>query len=118
MIGLYSGPFLGNEPDEPWSLPTRERLRHRLVRAIGEACRYWQQTEQPERALDLLERALEAENAAETLYRQLMLCYSQLGRNAEAAETFNRCRKTLAGTLKGEPSAETKGLFDKLLQVR
>lgn len=114
MIELYAGPFLGNEPDEPWTLPMRERQR--FVRTTVEACRYWQQSGQPDRAVHLLERALEADNVAENLYRHLMLCYSQLGRQADAAETYNRCRKTLAAVLKVEPSAETRALYEKILQ--
>ncbi len=117
MIELYAGPFLANEPDEPWSLPMSERQRQRFMRAIVEACRYLQQAGQPERAADLLERALEADNVAENLYRHLMLSYSQLGRQADAAETYNRCRKTLAAVLKVEPSAETRALYEKLVQT-
>jgi DNA-binding SARP family transcriptional activator len=116
MIEVYVGPFLGNEPDEPWSLPMRDRQRQRFVRTIVEMSRYWQQTGQPEQAVDLLERALEADNVAENLYRQLMTCHAQLGRSADAAETYNRCRKTLAAVLKVEPSPETRALFDKILQ--
>jgi LuxR family transcriptional regulator, maltose regulon positive regulatory protein len=116
LTGLYPGPFLGNEPDEPWCLPARERLRHRFVRAVGEACRYWQQSGEPERTVDLLERAIEIDALAESFYRHLMASYAQLGQNADAAETYNRCRKTFAA-LKTEPSPETRALYDKLVRA-
>lgn len=116
LIALYQGAFLGNEPDEPWSLPLRERARHRFSRAVGEACRCLLQAEAPERAVDLLERALEADSVAEGLYRSLMQCYAQLGRTAEAAETYNRCRRALQAALSVEPSAETRAIYDKILQ--
>jgi ATP/maltotriose-dependent transcriptional regulator MalT len=116
LIALYQGVFLGNEPDEPWSLPLRERARHRFSRAIGEACRYLLQAEAPERAADLLERALEADSVAEGLYRSLMQCYALLGRTAEAAETYNRCRRALQAALSVEPSAETRAIYDKISQ--
>jgi two-component SAPR family response regulator len=116
LVGLYKGPFLGNEPDQPWSLPSRERLRQRFLRVAGEASRYWQQAAQPGRAVDFLERALEADNLAEGLYRHLMLCYAQLGRQAEAAETFDRCRKILQASLGVEPSAETRALYTEISQ--
>jgi len=114
IIELYAGPFLANEPDEPWSLPARDRLRQRFVRAVVEACRHLQQSGEPERAASLLERALEADSVSESLYRHLMLCYAQLGRHAEAVETYNRCRQTLAAALKTEPSVETKSLYEKV----
>jgi DNA-binding SARP family transcriptional activator len=80
-----------------------------------EVCRHLQQAGQPERAVDLLEQALEADNGAESLYRHLMLGYVQLGRKAEAIETFHRCRKTLVA-LKVEPSSETLAIYEKLVQ--
>lgn len=116
LNGLYKGSFLGNDPDEPWALPLRERLRHRFLRVAGELSRYWQQAAQPERAVEFLERALEADNVAEGLYRQLMLCYAQLERRADAAETFERCRKILHAFLGTEPSAETRALYAKISQ--
>lgn len=117
LLALYAGPFLGNEREEPWSLAMRERLRARFVRCVGEIARYWQNAGQPERAAGLLERALEADNLAESLYRHLMLCHAQAQRRAEAIETYNRCRKTFAAVLKVEPSPETTAIYEKLLQV-
>jgi ATP/maltotriose-dependent transcriptional regulator MalT/DNA-binding SARP family transcriptional activator len=116
LLELYAGPFLGNEPEESWSLPMRDRLRTRFVRCVGEISRYWQNAGEPERAAELLERALEADNLAESLYRHLMLCHAQAQRPAEAVETYNRCRKTLAAVLKVEPSSETRALYEKILQ--
>lgn len=116
LLELYTGPFLGNEPEEAWSLAMRDRLRARFVRCVGEISRYWQNNGQPERAADLLERALEADNLAESLYRHLMLCHAQAQRRAEAIETYNRCRKTLSSLLKVEPSPETTAIYEKLLQ--
>jgi DNA-binding SARP family transcriptional activator len=114
LIALYSGAFLGNEPDEPWCLPLR--ARHRFSRDIGEASRYLLQAEAPERAVDLLERALEADSVAEGLYRSLMQSYARLGRSGDAAETYNRCRRALQATLSAEPSAETRAIYDRILQ--
>jgi ATP/maltotriose-dependent transcriptional regulator MalT/DNA-binding SARP family transcriptional activator len=116
LVELYAGPFLGNEPEEAWSLPMRDRLRTRFVRCVGEISRYWQNAGEPERTVELLERALEADGLAESLYRHLMLCHAQAERRAEAVETYNRCRKTLAAALKVEPSPETRALYEKILQ--
>jgi DNA-binding SARP family transcriptional activator len=115
LLELYGAPFLGDEPDEAWSLAMRERLRARFVRAMGEISRYWQNAGQPERAAALLERALEADGLAESLYRGLMLCHLQAQHRAEAIETYNRCRKTFAAVLKVEPSPETTAIYQKLL---
>jgi LuxR family maltose regulon positive regulatory protein len=115
LLELYAGPFLGDDSDEAWSLALRERLRARFVRSMGEISRYWQNAGQPERAAGLLERALEADSLAESLYRHLMLCHAQAQHRAEAIETYNRCRRTFAAVLKVEPSPETTAIYQKLL---
>ncbi len=116
LLALYRGAFLGNEPEEPWSLALRELARHRFSRAIGEACRYLLQAESAEKTADLLERAIEADSVAEGLYRSLMQSYARLGRTAEAAETYNRCRRALQTALSAEPSPETRAIYDRILQ--
>jgi ATP/maltotriose-dependent transcriptional regulator MalT/DNA-binding SARP family transcriptional activator len=115
LLELYSGPFLGNEAEQTWSLAMRDRLRGRFVRCVGEISRHWQVIGQPERAAGLLEHALEADSLAESLYRHLMLCHAQAQRRAEAIETYNRCRRTFAAMLKVEPSPETTAIYEKLL---
>ncbi len=116
LLALYTGPFLADEADASWGLALRERLRSRFVRAVGELGRHWREHGEPERALILYERALEADDQSESFYRHLMLCYSELGRRAEAADTYSRCRKTLAARLGVEPSPETRAIYENLLQ--
>ena len=115
LLEIYTAPFLGDEPEEGWILAMRERLRARFVRCMGEISRYWQNAGQLERAATLLERALEADSLAESLYRHLMLCHARAQHSAEAIETYHRCRKTFAAVLKVEPSPETTAIYQKLL---
>ena len=115
LIALYRGPFLAGDSDEPWQIVLRERLRARFVRAIGDISRHWQRAGQWDRAVDCLQRSLEADSLAEGFYRHLMLCYSELGRSAEAIDIYERCRRTLAAVLSVEPSPETTTLYQKLL---
>jgi DNA-binding SARP family transcriptional activator len=116
VIELYSGSFLADEANASWNLALRERLRSRFVRLVGELGRFWREGGEPQRALALYERALEVDDQSESLYRHLMLCYAELGRRAEAAEAYTRCRKTLAARLGLEPSAETRAIYESLLQ--
>ena len=66
------------------------------------------------RALAYYEKCLEADPLAEGFYRLLMGCFQRLQRRAEAIEVYNRCRRALAA-LSVEPSAETRGLYEKLV---
>ena len=115
LLDLYAGPFLGNEADEPWSQTLRQRLRNRYVRTAGDIARYWQQAGDTERAVDYLNRVLDVDDLAESVYRQLMQCYVELGRVAEAVEGYARCRSVLAARLGVEPSLETRGIYEKLV---
>jgi ATP/maltotriose-dependent transcriptional regulator MalT/DNA-binding SARP family transcriptional activator len=115
LVSLYAGPFLGNEPDEPWMFAARERLRHRLVRALQDSHRHLQHSETPRMTIDWLERALEADPMAEGLYRQVMTCHAELGRRSDLIDAYERCRNVFAATSQGEPSAVTRAHFEKLL---
>ena len=117
LFKLYAGPFLANEPEQAWSIALRDRLRHRFVRTVVEIARHWQQAGEPERALDVLERALELDSAAEALYRSLMECYAGLGRRADAVDAYGRCRTMLAATLRIPPSPETTALYERITQT-
>ena len=115
-LTLYQGPFMDSEVDQSWYLSLRERLRNKFLRAVAELARYWEEAGHWEKAVAYYQKGLEADNVAEGLYRHLMICYQQLGRQAEAIETYNRCRKTLSAVLKVEPAPETKAIYEKLLE--
>lgn len=115
LLRCYGGAFLGDEANTAWALPPRERLRHRFLRSLVDIERYWQQAENAERIIDLLERALEIDNTAEGLYRDLMACYAKQGRTADAVETYRRCEKMLKVNLNATPSAETSALHHRLV---
>ena len=116
LLDGYAGPFLASEPEHGWALQLRDRLRHRFARAVVDLARCWQQAGDAERTIDLLEQAIERDYASESIYRNLMECYASLGRHAEAADTYSRCRKMLAATLSVEPSPETTALYEKLIR--
>ncbi|MCZ7564565.1 MAG: hypothetical protein M5U08_12945 [Burkholderiales bacterium] len=118
VLALYSGPFLAHEPDTPWCLAMRDRLRARFVRTVGALCRYWEQAGDAVRALATYERALEADDLAESFYRGLMQCHAARGQRAEAVEVYTRCRKTLAARLAVEPSPETRAIYERVVAAR
>lgn len=116
LLLLYQGPFMGNEADRSWYLPARERLRAKFLRGMTGIAHYWEEQQQWARAVDYYGQALEADGLAEGLYRNLMLCYQKLGRQAEGIETYKRCRNTLLAALGVEPSPETTRVYESLLE--
>jgi LuxR family maltose regulon positive regulatory protein len=67
-----------------------------------------------DRRFSIYQRGLEIDDVAEILYQQLMICYRQLGRRAEALSTYHRCRKTLSTILGVDPSPKTEAIFKSL----
>ena len=117
LLERYAGPFLESEAEQGWALQLRDRLRQRFVRAVADMARHWREAGEAEHAIDLLEQALERDYANESSYRNLMECYAALGRHAEAADTYSRCRKMLKANLDVEPSPETTALYEKLVHI-
>lgn len=113
-LNLYRGPFLALDAPVPWTLPVRDRLQSRLVRAVLaqgeslEAAGQWQQ------ARALYERTLELDNLAEPVYRRLMVCLRETGDRAAALTTYRRCKELLSIVLGRPPSAETEAIRQTL----
>ena len=112
-LKLYGGAFMANE-DLSWAMAARESWRSKFVRFGASIARFLIDTGRKDEAIAFLERGLEADDVAEGLYRQLMLCYQQMGRRAEAVEVFNRCRTTLSSRLDIEPSPETCHIYEQV----
>lgn len=113
-LALYRGPFLALDAPVPWTLPMRDRLQSRLVRAVlarGEAL---EQDGKWAEARALYDRTLEVDNLAEPVYRRLMVCQRETGDSAGALTTYRRCRELLSIVLGRTPSAETEAVRQTL----
>ncbi|HXZ35406.1 MAG TPA: bacterial transcriptional activator domain-containing protein, partial [Thermodesulfobacteriota bacterium] len=115
-IGVYRGAFLGGEPEQPWMVSLRERLRSKFLGCVNRLGQHWEQTGQWEKALECYQRGLDADDLAEEFYQNLMTCYLRLDREAEARAVYHRCRKILSSALGIEPSAKTQAIYKSLLE--
>jgi len=113
-IHLYKGLFLADEIDQSWIISTRERCRSRFIRGLTWLGHYWQNQKEWEKAIESYQRGLEIDDVAEDLYQQLMICFRELGRRAEALSVYQRCRKALSGILGIDPSPKTEAIFRSL----
>lgn len=114
LLARYSGPFLGSEDPQRWSLAARDRWQNRFRRSLADAGRYWEKQDDWLRAIALYERALEEDNLAEDLYRRLIRGHLARGEPAEAARVYRRCREMLSVQLGIPPSADTEALFKSI----
>jgi ATP/maltotriose-dependent transcriptional regulator MalT/DNA-binding SARP family transcriptional activator len=113
-LAAYRGPFLGAE-EHSWSIPLRERLRARLLRGVRAIGSRLEDAERWAEAVELYQRGLDADDAAEELYQRLIVCHDRLGRRGEAVAAYRRCKKLLKARGGLEPSAKTEKLYERLL---
>lgn len=114
VLTLYRGPFLPDESEQPSYIACREQIRTRLLRCLARAARRWEEAGQPDLAADCYQRAIEADDLFEGLYRNLMLCYQRSSNLIEARATYERLRTVLAAKLKSAPSSETQAVLERL----
>jgi two-component SAPR family response regulator len=115
---MYRGPFLAQETGQPWTLSMKERLRGRFLRNVEKLGKYWQQSSQWEKALDVYLKGLEVDDLAEEFYRGVMICYRQLGRRNDALAAYKRYRRILSSVPGLAPSARVEALYKSLAENR
>lgn len=113
-VRLYKGAFLADEMDQSWVISTRERCRGRFIRNLTWLGRYWRDRKDWGQALGSFQQGLEIDDVAEDLYQELMICYRELGRRAEALSAYRRCRKMLSTILGIAPSPQTEAIYKSL----
>jgi len=117
LLSLYAGDLLKGEPDAPWLIAARDRVRSKFLRTLKALGGFWEAQEAWDKAQSLYERVLEIDNVAEEIYRRLMGCYVRSGRPAEALRVYRRCRQMLSVVLGIAPSAETETLCRNIEQA-
>ena len=110
-ISMYRGHFLPGEEAEPWVLSLRERLRSKYMGAVSRLGSYRMEMGELEKSVEVFQRALEIDDLSEGFYQNLMVSYVKLGRKAEAAGTYNRCKTILWNKLGLTPSQKTDEIY-------
>jgi DNA-binding SARP family transcriptional activator len=113
-LALYSGAFLPEETDEPWTAPTRERLRAKFIHALGSLGKHLEACDRFDEAIVWYLKGLDADVIVEPFHQGLMRCYAKLDRNTEAIGAYRRLRQTLSVTLGLRPSASTERIYQSL----
>jgi two-component SAPR family response regulator len=113
-LELYRGHLFAHEPDQPWMLSYRERLRMTWGRVVRQTGAMQESSGRWERAAELYQKALELDPLLEDLYRRLMLCQQRAGERSAALHTYECCRQQLVRVLGVSPSLETERLYRAL----
>jgi LuxR family maltose regulon positive regulatory protein len=111
---LYPGTLMPGDEDSAWVVSPREQFSSKFMRFISDYGHWLEQGENFEEAIEFYYRGIEADDLAEGIYRRSMLCFEQLGRHAEAIDTYHRCCKTLRSRLNIAPARETQDLYERI----
>jgi DNA-binding SARP family transcriptional activator len=114
-LAAYHGDLVEGT-DYDWALTEREDLRRQAITAAARLADLHQQAGEPQRALDVLDRAVRWDSYHEQLYQQLMRAHAQLGHPEEIRRTYRRLELRMAD-LDDDPSEATRQLRDQLLRA-
>jgi LuxR family transcriptional regulator, maltose regulon positive regulatory protein len=115
-MSLYKGPFLPSDTDLPWTAHRREMLKDGIVRAILAAGRFLERSGQWEKAVECYMKGIDKDELSEEFYQRLIVCYRELGNNAEAVRAYRRCRSLLRDELGISPSDQTEAIHASIVQ--
>ncbi|MDH5324093.1 MAG: hypothetical protein OEZ68_13065 [Gammaproteobacteria bacterium] len=115
-MSMYHGPYLGNEDEQPWFLSYRQKLHTKFFRTVMQVCRYLEQNDQCDVAVNLYEYGIEIDNLSETTYLHLMKCYIKQGKYSEAMRVYQRCSNILQAHFGMGVSHEMRSLHRSLKQ--
>lgn len=114
-IDLYKGDFLPQNNMEYSCVNMREHLKSRFLRGVKLLGRNLEKTGQQEKAVLQYLRALEVDPMVEEFYQRLMIFYQQRGLNSDAVAVYKRCQKSFSSFLQVEPSAQTKAIYNSII---
>jgi DNA-binding SARP family transcriptional activator len=109
-VCLYRGPYLIDAGYEEWALPHRDRLVARFVAGAVRAGELTLAAGEPDEALQLASRALEAERWSEPAHRLAVAAHLARGDRAAARRAMDTCLRQL-DELGVPPTEDTEIVF-------
>ncbi|MCI0547166.1 MAG: AAA family ATPase [Candidatus Rokubacteria bacterium] len=101
---------------EEWLIEERERLREMMLEVLGKVLRQELAGGRREAAILTAVRFLALDPLEEVVHRMLMHLYAEAGRRGAALRQYQVCVDLLERELGVEPEAETRNLYQQLLQ--
>ena len=115
---LLAGFNVSEEPWEAWLREARERLREQVGDGLARLLAHQRKADQLEAAVRTAGQLLAFDPLQEPVHRTLMRLQVQLGQRGAALRQYQHCVSVLRSELGVEPEAETRQLYQEILQQR
>lgn len=109
-VDLVKGPYL-NDVYADWAMHDRERLNQAYLNALASLGKLYQTNAEPEKALEVCQRAIHYDPAFETAYQISMQVYHRLSDQASIRRTYQACVDVMKRQYGMSPSRETEELY-------
>lgn len=122
VADLYTGAFLSgfslrsNGDFEQWQAVMEERFRATSLAALAKLIQYSAGTGDYALAVQYARRYLEIDNVAESVHRELIVLYTQLGERELALRQYEECVRILEKELGVDALPETRAAYALALQ--
>jgi DNA-binding SARP family transcriptional activator/pimeloyl-ACP methyl ester carboxylesterase len=115
---LLAGLGVAEEPWEAWLRDERQRLREQAGDGLARLLAHQRKAEHFEAAIRTAGRLVALDPLQEPVHRTLMRLHAQLGQRGAALRQYQHCVSALRSELGLEPEAETRQLYQEILQQR
>ncbi len=116
-VQLYTGDLLEDCYDD-WAIQERERLHLLYLRCLARLMRYYRRHGRYEECVISGKQILQTDPLREQIHRELILLYMENGQRGLAIHQYEMCRQILKRELGIEPMAETKLLYQQLMEEK
>lgn len=119
LCSLYRGPFLGKEAyNKAWASSYRYNLEKKFILVLERAGLFLERHGVYNKAIEWYQKGLAVDNQSELLYRRLMSCYIQQGRNDEAKAAYDVFTKNMSASPGTAASAHIEEIYRLAQKIR
>jgi DNA-binding SARP family transcriptional activator len=114
---LYKGDFLGGDLYEDLPVARRQYFWEMYLSTAYRLTRCYLELGQVRAAIAANQRVLERDKTQEPAHQNLMTCYIRQGQRNLAIHQYHKCVQILKEELDVPPSAETRAIYQKVIQM-
>ena len=114
---LYKGDFMGDDLYEDLPAARRQYFWEMYLSTAYRLTRCYLELGQIRAAIPINQRILERDKTQETAHQNLIQCYIQQGQRNLAIQQYRNCVQILKDELDVPPSAETRAIHQKIIQM-